>query len=177
MKKPLIALTAAALLLAAAGCAADNEAGDSGSTGSTSAAASPSASATATPSASGTPSGSPSPSATASAPPIAPGFPTDVLPIMPDSTPLATSFETDDKLFTASLTATTSASTDAVLAYYAAEFTAQGFTPTEAENQGSATLRQFVRSGGEEIANVTVVPREGTATYTVSVNTLAEPAK
>lgn len=179
MNKPLIALASAALLLAAAGCAPDSDSADSGTAGASPSATSSSPSSSGSPSAdaSAAPGGSASPSASASASPVVPGFPTNLVPIMPDSTPLATSFETSEKEFIASLTATTAATTEEVLAFYAAEFTAQGFTPTEAENQGTATLRQFIRSGGEEVANVTVVPRDKMATYTVSINTLPESAK
>ncbi|MCC9197876.1 hypothetical protein QNO08_06265 [Arthrobacter sp. zg-Y820] len=96
---------------------------------------------------------------------------------MPKSTPVSTSFEETPELFTASLTATTSASTEEILAYYAGEFEAQGFTPNDAKNEGTATLRQFVRAGGDDLANVTVVPRDGSFTYTASINLLPESAK
>lgn len=96
---------------------------------------------------------------------------------MPGSTPLSTSFEETPELFTASLVASTSASTEEILAFYSDAFEAQGFTPNDAENQGTATVRQFVRSGGDDTANVAVVPRDGGNTFTASVNILPESAK
>ena len=88
---------------------------------------------------------------------------------------MTSSFEETPELFTASLSAKTKASTEEILAYYTQVFEAQGFTATDAQTQGTATLRQFVRSGGDDTAHVTVV--EGSSTFTVSINTLPESAK
>lgn len=192
MKKPLIALTAAALLLAASGCTPDTESTDAATTESPSAAASPSTSA-ASPSTSPSASASASPTASSSAPAspgssagpsdpatssaVAEGFPTDVVSVMPGSTPLSTSFEETSELYTASLTASTSASAEEILAYYAAKFESQGFTSGKVETQKTATLQQFVRAGGNDTANVTVVPGDGGSTFTASINTLPESAK
>lgn len=96
---------------------------------------------------------------------------------MQGSTPLTTSFEETPALFTASLSATTAASAQEILDYYAKTFTAQGFTAGEPEVQKTATVQQFLRSGADDTANVTVVPREGGNTYTASINTLPESAK
>lgn len=189
MKKPLIALTAAALLLAASGCTPDTESADAGTAESSAAAASPSSEASASPSpsssvsgsaspgASASPGSSASPSGTATTTAIAEGFPTDVISVLPGSTPLSTSFEETPELYTASLTASTGTPAAEILAYYAAKFEAQGFTAGKVEKQGSATLQQFVRSGGSDTANVTVVPADTGSTYTASINTLPESAK
>ncbi|MET4061344.1 hypothetical protein ABIB35_002914 [Arthrobacter sp. UYP6] len=189
MKKPLIALTAAALALVAAGCTPASENTNAG-TGETSAtaspapgSASPTASGSASPGTSTTTGASPSASSTTTASPsstssaIADGFPTNLVPVMPGSTPLTTSFEETSKLFTASLSATTDAPAKEILAFYAKTFTAQGFTPADPEVRKTATVQQFSRSGADDTANVTVVPREGGFTYTASINTLPESAK
>ena len=189
MKKPLIALTAAALLLAASGCTPDTESNDAAGTESSSAAvspspsaaspsASPTASGSASPSAAASPGSSASPSETAGSSAVAEGFPTDVISVMPGSNPLSTSFEETSDLYTASLTASTSASAEEILAYYAAKFEGQGYASSgKPEKQGAATLQQFVRAGGNDTANVTVVPGDGGRTFTASVNTLPESAK
>ncbi len=97
--------------------------------------------------------------------------------MLPGSTPLSTSFEETPELYTASLTASTDTSVEEILAYYAQKFEAQGFTSGKVEKQGTATLQQFVRSGGSDTANVTVVPADNGSTYTASINTLPESAK
>ena len=96
---------------------------------------------------------------------------------MPKSTPLSTSFEETAELYTASLTASTSVPAAEILAYYAARFESQGFTSSKPETQGAATLQQFIRAGGDDTANVTVVPGDGGNTFTASINTLPESAK
>lgn len=189
MKKLPIALTAAALLLAAAGCTPDSDTTDAGTatasaSASSSAAASPSASASASsadPSASAGASESAgstaSPSATSTSEAIAEGFPTDLIPLLPGSTALTTSFEETSTLFTASLSGSTDAPAKEILAFYAKAFSDQGFTPSDPEVQDPATVQQFVRSDGDDTANVTVVSRDGSFFYTASINTLPESAK
>lgn len=182
MKKSLTVLGAAALILAAAGCGSSTEsAGDAApSSSATPPSASPSSSAGASPGASASgsagspgssPSGSPSPSADSTASAIAEGFPTDIIPVMADATVLATSFE-ETELLTASMTASTAASVDEVMTYYTANLQRQGFTPLEGVTPDTIPSRDFVRSEGAETANIIVVPRDGTATFTVGINTL-----
>ncbi|WAP50933.1 hypothetical protein OL239_13325 [Arthrobacter sp. ATA002] len=190
MKKPLIALTAAALLLAASGCTPDSGGStDAGTAEPTAAAASPTAGASTSPSPSPTaadsaspgapasPDSSAGPSGPATSAAIADGFPIDIVSLMPGSTALSTSFEETPELFTASLTASTSSSAEEILAHYEAEFESQGFTSGEAGKQGTTTVQTFVRSGGTDTANVAVVPRDGSFTYTASINTLPESAQ
>ncbi|WP_104160756.1 hypothetical protein [Arthrobacter sp. ZGTC212] len=97
--------------------------------------------------------------------------------MLPGSTALTTSFEETSTLFTASLSGSTDSSTKEILAFYAKTFSAQGFTPSDPEVQDPATVQQFVRSGGDDTANVTVVSRDGSFFYTASINTLPESAK
>ena len=183
MKKPLLALTAAALLVAAAGCTSDTGSTDAATgpaTGGTTAPApsGPASSASGAPAPAGTPASSGStaaPSSTSASAAIADGFPTDLIPVMPGSTPLTTSFEETAELFTASLSAKTAAGTEEILAYYARSFQAQGFTAAEPEVQAAATVQQFIRSGADDTANVAVV--KGSSTFTASINVLPESAK
>lgn len=189
MKKLLIALTSALLVLTAAGCTTNSESGDA-ETGAASASASPTTGAS-SPSASGSTSASPSssagpsdsagstasPSADSTSSAIAEGFPSDLIPLLPGSTALTTSFEETSTLFTASLSGRTDSTTEEILDFYAKTFSDQGFTPAEPEVQDPATVQQFVRSGGDDTANVTVVSRDGSLFYTASINTLPESAK
>ncbi|MDN3481690.1 hypothetical protein QMA10_07100 [Arthrobacter sp. APC 3897] len=189
MKKLPIALTAAAVLLAAAGCTSDSDTTETGTSApsapvSSSAAVSPSASGSASssgPSASAGASESAdstaTPSTTSTSTAIAEGFPTDLIPLLPGSTALTTSFEETDALFTASLSGSTDSPAKEILAFYAKTFSDQGFTPSDPEEQGPATVQQFVRSGGDDTANVTVVSRDGSFFYTASINTLPESDK
>ncbi len=189
MKKLLIALTSALLVLTAAGCTSDSESTDA-ETGTTSASASPTDNASASAGESASPaspsasadssasaSGTATPSADSTSSAIAEGFPSDLIPLLPGSTALTTSFEETSTLFTASLSGRTDSSAKDILAFYAKTFSDQGFTPAEPEVQDPATVQQFVRSGGDDTANVTVVSRDGSFFYTASINTLPESAK
>jgi hypothetical protein len=101
---------------------------------------------------------------------MVPGFPTKLIPVMPASTPLSTSYDATANPSTASLVASTSASATEILAYYAGQFSSQGFTAVPATKVGSTDSQDFVRSGGKETVNVAVVVVNGRTTYTVGAS-------
>ncbi|CEA07822.1 hypothetical protein BN1051_01145 [Arthrobacter saudimassiliensis] len=167
MKRTPIALTAAAVLLLAAGCADSSGDASAASPGPTSASSSP------TPAASVTGSGGATASAEPTADPIAPGFPVEVVPPMDGATVLATSFDQEGDLVTVSLTGRTTATPEEVVAWYAKAFEERGFHPLEGETVGKTVSKDFVRDGGEETANVSVVPGDGSSAFTVGANVLS----
>ncbi|WP_156144118.1 hypothetical protein [Sinomonas humi] len=162
---PVVAI--AAVLLA--GCS------DSG-TASAQATASPAASATpsptATDAASPTASASDTPSSSASSTvnALVPGFPTKVIPIMPGSTPLSTSYDATTTPAKASLIASTSSASAQILSYYSGQFTSQSFTAVAPTKVGTTDSQDFVRSNGKETVNVAVVTVDGRTTYTVGAS-------
>lgn len=128
--------------------------------------------ATATNSASPTVSASDTPSSSASSTvnALVPGFPTKVIPIMPGSTPLSTSYDATTNPAKASLIASTSATSAQILSYYSGQFTGQGFTAVSPTKVGSTDSQDFVRSNGKETVNVAVVVVDGRTTYTVGAS-------
>ncbi|WP_136610109.1 hypothetical protein [Sinomonas albida] len=153
-------------VLALVGCSAQASSSPSSSPAQTSAAASPSSSASASASVSSAPSGSAS--ATVNA--LVPGFPQKVVPIMPGATTLQTSYDATANPQTASLVASTSATSDQILDYYAGQFTGQGFTAAAKTKVGTTDSQDFVRSGGKETVNVAVVVVNGRTTFTVGAS-------
>jgi hypothetical protein len=98
------------------------------------------------------------------------GFPTKLIPVMPGSTPLSTSYDATATPSTASLVASTNAAPGDILSFYAGQFSAQGFTSVPATKVGSTDSQDFVRSGGKETVNVAVVEVNGRTTYTVGAS-------
>ncbi len=112
---------------------------------------------------------------------IAPGFPSQLIPLMPGATPLATSFDGSTDPAVASLVAGSSkSSANEMLEYYTQELTRQGFiaVPAASASAGTASalaaagtlVRDFVRSGGKETATITVVTANGQAVATVGIS-------
>ncbi|MDQ4500794.1 hypothetical protein [Sinomonas sp. ASV322] len=158
----LVAVIALAAL-AMAGCSSPANGGAaSPSPSASSSSASPSATASAT----ATPSGSAS--ATVNA--MVPGFPTQLIPIMPGATPLQTSYDASTNPQSASLVASTTATSDQILDFYSKAFTGQGFTAVAKTKVGSTDSQDFVRSGGKETVNVAVVVVNGRTTFTVGAS-------
>lgn len=164
MKKTLTMLSAAALILAAAGCSTGTaEDGDSPS---------PADSQAASPT-----SGTPSPTASPVA--LAEGFPSDLIPVMDGAELLSSSVDRANGTLTAVLVESSDAPADEILAFYDAKLVAQGFTAAEAAT-GSPSSRDYVRTGaGEpETVNITAITKEGgPATVTVGATVLAEAVK
>ncbi len=168
MKKILALACSAAVLAAVAGCSSTGSSPSASSSPSTSMSAAP-PSATAT-----TAAPSPSPSSA-----IAEGFPTALIPVFAGSEPTASSFEDDGQLLTASLTASSSAAPEEILAYYTAHFEKLGFTALEGDSVDSTPAKDFARTAGSETetANVSVTSRDGSSVYTVGANVLPGAAE
>ena len=166
MNKTLTMLSAAALILAAAGCSTGT-AGDGDPT-------SPPDSTAAAP-ASGAASGSPAPSPVA----LAEGFPSDLIPVMEGAQLLSSSADRANGTLTAVLVESSDAPAAEILAFYDAKLVAQGFTAAEAA-KGSPSSRDYVRTGAAapETVNITMITEEGgPATVTVGATVLAEAVK
>lgn len=160
---PVVAI--AALLLA--GC---SDAGTTTAQSTSSPVTTPSASATDTASPTVSASATPSSSASATVNALVPGFPTKVIPIMPGSTPLSTSYDATTNPAKASLIASTSSASGQILSYYSGQFTGQGFTAVAPTKVGTTDSQDFVRSNGKETVNVAVVVVDGRTTYTVGAS-------
>ena len=82
-------------------------------------------------------------------------------------------------MLNASLTATSSASAEEILAFYTAHFEKLGFTALEGDAVDSTPAKDFARTSGSETetANVSVVTREGSSIYTVGANVLPGTAE
>ncbi|MCQ1946574.1 MULTISPECIES: hypothetical protein [unclassified Arthrobacter] len=159
MKKTLTLLSAAALILAAAGC----------STGTAEDGDSPSA----------TQSESPTPTPTESPVALADGFPSDLIPVMEGAELLSSSVDRANGTLTAVLVESSDAPAAEILAFYDAKLVAQGFTAAEAAT-GSPSSRDYVRTGASEpeTVNITAITKEGgPATVTVGATVLAETVK
>ena len=82
------------------------------------------------------------------------------------------SIERSGPVSNAAVTATTAAGSAEVLAYYSKVFTDQGFTAQPGELVDGLPLKTFVRTGGQELATVSVIEDAGTSTFTVGVTLL-----
>lgn len=172
LRKALAALALGAAAMTASGC---------------SGAADPQASTAAPAAAQSTPSGTagmqPSDSAvpaTATATPTAQtavkklveGFPFAAVPLMEKARIQVSSTEKAGPVSLASMTASITAGSAEVLDYYTKAFTAQGFTAQPGDAVDGVPLKTFVRTGGQEVATVSVIEEAGTATFTVGATLL-----
>lgn len=168
MKKILALACSAAVLAAVAGCSSTES--------SPSASASPSSSVSSAPPSATPATTAPSPSPSSA---IAEGFPEALVPVFAGSEPTASSFEDDGQLLTASLTASSSASPEEILAFYTAHFEGLGFAALEGDAVESTPAKDFARTTGSETetANVSVTTRNGSSIYTVGANVLPGTAE
>ena len=167
MKKILALACSAAVLAAVAGCSSTDSSPSASPSSSTAGSASPSAARTSA-------SASPSPSSA-----IAEGFPEALVPVFAGSEPTASSFEDDGQLLTASLTASSSASPEEILAFYTTHFESLGFTALEGDSVDSTPAKDFARTtrSEAETAHVSVTSRDGSSIYTVGANVLPGTAE
>ena len=119
----------------------------------------------------------PTPTPTATADAIAPGFPIELIPAMDGATVLTTSFEEESDLVTVSMTGRTTATAEEVAAWYAKAFEERGFFPLTGDTVADTVSRDFVRDGGAETANVSVVPEDDGSVFTVGANVLPSTAE
>lgn len=168
MKKIVAIAFSAAVLAAAAGCSSE----------SSSPAESPSPSSTAASASSSPTQESPTPAPSPSSA-IADGFPEALIPVFAGSEPTASSFEADGGLLTASLTASSPAAPEEILAFYTTHFEGLGFTALEGDAVDSTPTKDFARTTGSETetVNVSVITRDGSSIYTVGANVLPGTAE
>ncbi|MFC8304188.1 hypothetical protein ACFUCV_10945 [Specibacter sp. NPDC057265] len=100
------------------------------------------------------------------------GFPVASVPLMEKARIQVSSTERAGALSQAAVTASITASSAEVLAHYTKVFAGQGFTAQPGEAVDGVPLKTFVRSGGRELATVSVSQDAGTATFTVGVTLL-----
>lgn len=112
------------------------------------------------------------PSAQSAVKKLVAGFPTTVLPLMPDATIQASSLEHNTDVSMASMTARVTASSADVLAYYTKSLTSQGFEAQPGDAVDGVPLKTFVRAQGQEIATVSIVQTASTATFTIGATLL-----
>jgi hypothetical protein len=162
---------AAGTLVALAACSPASP--GTASSGSTSASPAP---ATAQPSttAPASPSAAPGTSATVGA--LVPGFPVQLLPVMPGAKVVSSSFDKTTVPATAALVGSISAPAADVLAYYTKELEAQGFKAVPGESVGAVPSKDFLR-GDNETVNISVVETAGVSTFTIGANVAAESVK
>ncbi|MFE4197307.1 hypothetical protein ACFRJ9_15695 [Paenarthrobacter sp. NPDC056912] len=138
---------------------------------------SPSGSASA--SASSTASGSETPAAgaTATVGALVPGFPEQLIPVMPKTSVRSSSFDKNASLATVALVGTVKAPPEGVVDYYKASLEAQGFAVVPGpEAVGNVTSIDFIRGDGETV-NVSVRQKEGVSTFTIGANVAAGSIK
>lgn len=131
--------------------------------------------ATASPTPAG-PSPSASPGTTATVGGLVPGFPQQLLPVMPGATVVSSSFDKTTSPATAALVATTKATPAAILAFYTKSLAGQGFKAVPGDAVGSVASKDFVR-GDSETVNVSIIKAGGVATFTIGANVAAKSAK
>ena len=172
MKKFLALACSAAVLATVAGCSPENASpsvSPSPSTSSSSSSSSSSPTVTAT-------SPAPSPSASSA---VADGFPEALIPVFSGSEPTASSYEAEGGLLTASLTASSPASPEEILAFYTKHFEGLGFKALEGDAVDSTPAKDFARTteSETETVNVSVITRDGNSIYTVGANVLPGTAE
>jgi hypothetical protein len=179
-KRAAVAVFAAGTLMALAACT-PAPGTPSSSSPSAPAAASASASVSAsvstappTTTASASPSAAPGTSATVGA--LVPGFPQQLLPLMPGAKVVSSSFDKTTAPATVALVGSIPAPARDVLAFYTGQLEAQGFKAVPGETVGSVPSKDFLR-GDRETVNISVVEASGVSTFTIGANVAAESVK
>lgn len=124
--------------------------------------------------ASASPPAEPGTSATVGA--MVPGFPEQLLPVMPGAKVLSSSFDKTTAPATVALVASISAPPAEVLAFYTQHLVGQGFTAVPGETVGTVPSKDFLR-GDNETVNISVLETAGVSTFTIGANVAAESVK
>ncbi|MDR6439144.1 outer membrane receptor protein involved in Fe transport [Paenarthrobacter nicotinovorans] len=170
-----VAVAASACTPAPGGSAAPSPTDTSSQSSSSSPAAAASASATAP--ATTTESATSAPGATATVNALVPGFPEQLIPVMPKASVRSSSFDKSTSLATAALVGTVKAPPEGVVDYYKTSLEAQGFKLVPGpEAVGNVTSLDFVRGDGETV-NVSIRQKEGVSTFTIGANVAAGSIK
>lgn len=167
----VVAAVAAGTLLALAGCTPAAP----GTASSTSSQA-PAVTSTAPPTTTAPPSPSAEPGTSATVGAMVPGFPQQLLPLMPGAKVVSSSFDKTTVPATAALVGSIQAPPASVLAFYTTQLEAQGFKAVPGEAVGSVPSKDFLR-GENETVNISVMETSGVSTFTIGANVAAESIK
>lgn len=140
----------------------------------------------AAPTSSGTPAASASPApatptkapsgASAAVNSLVPGFPQQLIPLMPNAAVESSSFDKTSSPASVALVGTIASPSDAVVAFYTSALTAQGFKELPGSTVGSIKSKDFLR-GDNETVNISVVEAAGKSTFTIGANVAAGSIK
>ena len=173
-KRAAAAVFAAGTLMALAACT--SAPGTASSSSPSGPAAAPASASTAPPTATApaSPSAEPGTSATVGA--LVPGFPQQLLPLMPGAKVVSSSFDKTTAPATVALVGSLPAPAAGVLAFYTGQLEGQGFKAVPGETVGSVPSKDFLR-GDSETVNISVVETAGVSTFTIGANVAAESVK
>lgn len=117
------------------------------------------------------------PGATATVGALVPGFPEQLIPVMPKTSVRSSSFDKNVSPTTVALVGTVKAPPESVVDYYKTSLEAQGFKVVPgAQAVGNVTSIDFIRGDGETV-NVSVRQKEGVSTFTIGANVAAGSVK
>jgi hypothetical protein len=136
----------------------------------------PAASSTAPPTTTAPPSPSAEPGTSATVGALVPGFPQQLLPLMPGAKVVSSSFDKTTVPATVALVGSITAPAATVLAFYTTQLEAQGFKAVPGETVGSVPSKDFLR-GDNETVNISVMETAGVSTFTIGANVAAESVK
>nr|WP_306423111.1 hypothetical protein [Paenarthrobacter aurescens] len=124
-----------------------------------------------------TESATPAPGATATVNALVPGFPEQLIPVMPKTSVRSSSFDKSAALATVALVGTVKAPPEGVVDYYKTSLEAQGFKLVPGpEAVGNVTSLDFIRGDGETV-NVSIRQKEGVSTFTIGANVASGSVK
>lgn len=168
-KRAAVAVIAAGAIMALAACTP-------AAPGTTSSSSAPAASSTAPPTTTAPPSPSAEPGTSATVGAMVPGFPQQLLPLMPGAKVVSSSFDKTTVPATVALVGSITAPAATVLAFYTTQLEAQGFKAVPGETVGSVPSKDFLR-GDNETVNISVMETAGVSTFTIGANVAAESVK
>jgi hypothetical protein len=169
-KRAAVAVFAAGTLMVVAACT------PAPGTASSNAPSGPAAASTAPPTTTAPPSPSAEPGTSATVGALVPGFPQQLLPLMPGAKVVSSSFDKTTAPATVALVGSIPAPNANVLAFYTGQLEAQGFKAVPGDTVGSVPSKDFLR-GNNETVNISVVETAGVSTFTIGANVAAESVK
>lgn len=107
---------------------------------------------------------------------MVPGFPEQLLPVMPGAKVVSSSFDKTTTPATVALVGSISAPSAEVLTFYAQHLTGLGFTAVPGETVGAVPSKDFLR-GDNETVNISMLETAGVSTFTIGANVAAESVK
>ena len=116
------------------------------------------------------------PGASATVGALVPGFPQQLIPLMPQAAVESSSFDKNTSPASVALVGTIASPADTVVAFYTSALTAQGFKEVPGNTVGSIKSKDFLR-GDNETVNISVVEIAGKSTFTIGANVAAGSVK